>query len=47
MSKIISGIVGIIALYFFFIYNDGAAFMSIADRLTDMFTEQLRQDGQL
>ena len=47
MSKIISGIVGIIALYFFFIYNDGAAFMSIADRLTEMFTDQLRQDGQL
>ena len=46
MSKIISGIVGIIALYFF-IYNDGAAFMSIADQFTHMFTEQLRQDGQL
>jgi hypothetical protein len=47
MSKIIWGIVGIIALYFFFIYNDGAAFMSIADRFTEMFLEQLRQDGQL
>ena len=47
MSKIIWGIVGIIALYYFFIYNVGAAFMSIADRFTDMFLEQLRQDGHL
>jgi hypothetical protein len=47
MSRIIWGIVGIIALYYLFIYNDGAAFMSIADRFTDMFMEQLREDDQL
>ena len=44
MSRIIGGILAIIALYFLFIYNDGAAFRSIADRLTNMFTEQLRED---
>ena len=47
MSRIILGILAIGALYYLFIYNDGAAFLSIADRLTDMFTEQLREDGQL
>jgi len=47
MGKIVWGIVGIIALYFFFIYNDGAAFTSIADYFTNMFLDQLRKDGQL
>jgi hypothetical protein len=47
MGKIVWGIVGIIALYFFFIYNDGAAFTSIADNFTNMFLDQLHKDGQL
>ena len=47
MSRIILGILAIVALYYLFIYNDWAAFLSIADRLSHMFTQQLRQDGQL
>jgi hypothetical protein len=47
MSRIILGILAIVALYYLFIYNDAAAFLSIAERLSDMFTQQLRQDGQL
>ena len=47
MSRIILGILAIVALYYLFIYNDAAAFLSLAERLSEMFTQQLRQDGQL
>ena len=47
MSRIILGLLVIAAIYYLFLYNHGAAFMSIADRLTDMFIERLREDRQL
>jgi hypothetical protein len=47
LSRIILGIVAIIALLFIFFYNDGAIFTSIADRFTDLFISRLREDGQL
>ncbi len=40
-------LVAIIALLVIVFYNDGALFMSIADRFTDLFTQRLREDGQL
>jgi hypothetical protein len=46
LSRIIGGILAIIAIYFLFIYNDGALFMSFADWLTDLFTERIREDRQ-
>ena len=46
MSTIIRGLLAIIAIYILFIYNDGAVFMCIADRLADLFTERLLDDRQ-
>ena len=47
MSRIILGILAIVAIYFLFIYNDAALFTSFADRLSDLFIEQLREDRQM